>query len=63
MNSAHKTAVLVCSFGTPWLDHFPPPIGTGRGRSSLKDGWWVSLKPAHPVTRPMWHASCRRAVQ
>ena len=22
---------LVCIFGTPWLDHFQPPIGTGRG--------------------------------
>ena len=22
---------LVCAFGTPWLDHFAPPIGTGRG--------------------------------
>ena len=22
---------LFCSFGTPWLDHFDPPIGTGKG--------------------------------
>lgn len=22
---------LVCSYGRPWLDHFKPPIGTGRG--------------------------------
>ena len=22
---------LVCSFGTPWLDHWGPPIGTGKG--------------------------------
>ena len=22
---------LYCSFGTPWLDHFDPPIGTGKG--------------------------------
>ena len=20
-----------CSFGTPWLDHWQPPIGTGKG--------------------------------
>jgi hypothetical protein len=22
---------LVCAFGTPWLDHFKPPVGTGQG--------------------------------
>lgn len=22
---------LVCAYGTPWLDHFPPPTGTGKG--------------------------------
>jgi len=22
---------LACAYGTPWLDHFAPPIGTGRG--------------------------------
>jgi hypothetical protein len=22
---------LVCYYHTPWLDHFAPPIGTGRG--------------------------------
>lgn len=22
---------LVCYFGTPWLDHFDPPTGTGKG--------------------------------
>jgi hypothetical protein len=22
---------LTCAFGTPWLDHFDPPIGTGNG--------------------------------
>ena len=21
---------IACCFGTPWLDHFAPPIGTGR---------------------------------
>jgi hypothetical protein len=21
----------VCAFGTPWLDHFDPPIGSGVG--------------------------------
>lgn len=26
-----KTKTLTCWFGTPWLDHFPPPIGTGKG--------------------------------
>ena len=20
-----------CMFGTPWLDHWDPPIGTGKG--------------------------------
>ena len=25
------TTTLLCAFGTPWLDHFDPPIGTGRG--------------------------------
>ena len=22
---------LTCAFGTPWLDHWDPPTGTGRG--------------------------------
>lgn len=22
---------LACSFGTPWLDHFAPKLGTGKG--------------------------------
>lgn len=22
---------LACAFGTPWLDHANPPIGTGKG--------------------------------
>jgi hypothetical protein len=22
---------LVCFYGTPWPDHFRPPIGTGHG--------------------------------
>lgn len=22
---------LTCGFGTPWLDHVDPPVGTGRG--------------------------------
>lgn len=22
---------LACAFGTPWLDHIQPPIGTGKG--------------------------------
>jgi len=25
------TGALACAFGTPWLDHFQPPIGNGRG--------------------------------
>jgi hypothetical protein len=25
------SSTLTCSFNTPWLDHFQPPIGTGRG--------------------------------
>jgi hypothetical protein len=25
---------VACAFGTPWLDHFEPPIGTARGCSS-----------------------------
>jgi hypothetical protein len=24
-------ATLTCAFGTPWLDHFGPPIGNARG--------------------------------
>lgn len=26
-----KDKPLVCYYNTPWLDHFAPPIGTGRG--------------------------------
>ncbi len=26
-----KPCALTCAFGTPWLDHFQPPIGTGKG--------------------------------
>lgn len=22
---------LACAFGTPWLDHFDPPVGNGKG--------------------------------
>jgi hypothetical protein len=22
---------LTCAFGTPWLDHWDPPTGTGKG--------------------------------
>lgn len=22
---------LTCVYGTAWLDHFPPPVGTGKG--------------------------------
>ena len=22
---------MPCAFGTPWLDHWDPPIGTGKG--------------------------------
>ena len=22
---------LVCSFGVLWIDHFQPPVGSGRG--------------------------------
>ena len=22
---------LICWFGSPWLDHFDPPLGTGKG--------------------------------
>lgn len=29
--------LLVCAFGTPWLDHFEPPIGTGRGCVACRD--------------------------
>ncbi len=25
------TDVLTCAFGTLWLHHFKPPIGTGKG--------------------------------
>lgn len=26
-----RTGAVACAFGTPWLDHFEPPVGTGRG--------------------------------
>ncbi len=26
-----RTGALACAFGTPWLDHFEPPTGTGKG--------------------------------
>lgn|SRR5262245_23175574 len=29
----HGPKPLVCYFGTPWLDHFDPPMGTGNGCS------------------------------
>lgn len=22
---------LACAYGSPWLDHFGPPLGTGKG--------------------------------
>lgn len=28
---------LACMFGTPWLDHFSPPIGTGKGCQACRD--------------------------
>ena len=30
--------VLPCWFGSPWLDHFSPPIGTGKGCQKC-DAW------------------------
>lgn len=29
--TSKKEKPLVCYFGTPWLDHFDAPIGTGKG--------------------------------
>lgn len=26
-----RNGQLACAFGTPWLHHFAPPIGTGLG--------------------------------
>ena len=26
-----KDKPLTCHYGVPWLDHFRPPVGTGRG--------------------------------
>jgi len=31
---------LVCAFGTPWLDHFPPPVGTGKGCAACWRETW-----------------------
>jgi hypothetical protein len=31
---------LVCAFGTPWLDHFDPPVGTGKGCPRCWDETW-----------------------
>ena len=28
---------MPCSFGTPWLDHWQPPIGTGKGCEQCDD--------------------------
>ncbi len=54
MNAAHELAhlvmhqqvsvgageleALVCWYGTPWLDHFEPSIGTGLGCHGCQDG-------------------------
>ncbi len=26
-----SSGALACMYGTPWLDHFDPPLGTGKG--------------------------------
>ena len=31
-------APLTCAFGNPWLDHFRPPIGTGKGCTACAAG-------------------------
>jgi hypothetical protein len=31
---------LVCAFGTPWLDHFDPPVGTGKGCDACYRETW-----------------------
>ena len=36
------TKALVCCFGSPWLDHFSPPIGTGKGCSKC-DEWLAEI--------------------
>lgn len=38
---------VICTFGTPWLDHFDPPIGTGNfcvRCAQLADGYDPELK-------------------
>ena len=36
-----KTA-MPCSFGTPWLDHWAPPIGSGKGCEKC-DEWLATI--------------------
>ena len=31
------TPPMPCAFGTPWLDHWQPPIGTGKGCEQCDD--------------------------
>lgn len=31
LNNRTPDGELACAFGTPWLDHWDPPTGTGKG--------------------------------
>tara|TARA_R110000824_G_scaffold8899_3_gene40404 strand:- start:15905 stop:16090 length:186 start_codon:yes stop_codon:yes gene_type:complete len=33
-NNVTDDGGLACAYGTPWLDHFAPPSGTGKGCES-----------------------------
>ena len=38
---------LACAFGTPWLDHFGEPIGTGKGCRPCDEWGDEGEEPAH----------------
>jgi hypothetical protein len=40
---------IACAFGTPWLDHFTPPTGTGKGCAACDN--WRGDEPAAQATR------------
>jgi len=40
---------LTCAFGTPWLAHFDPPIGTGEGCTACAE--YEGATPAPKVKR------------
>lgn len=45
MTTPNTTAAgaVACALGTPWLDHFEPPLGTGRGCEAC-DSWGLTVR-------------------